>query len=80
MSSEHLFGGPFAAGRADGEEASARRTGDEPLVVDPSAVALRWTKSFDSPLSSIATHNGRLYLRTPTERMALDPSPTAAAT
>ena len=36
MSSEHLFGGPFAAGRADGEEASARRTGDEPLVVDPS--------------------------------------------
>ena len=36
MSSEHLFGGPFAAGRADGAESSARRTGDEPLVVDPS--------------------------------------------
>lgn len=35
MDSDDLFGGPFAAGRADGLSEEARRTGDEPLVVDP---------------------------------------------
>lgn len=35
MSSDPLFGGPIAGGRADGTGSSARRTGDEPLVVDP---------------------------------------------
>ncbi len=35
MNGEQLFGGPFAAGRADGAGESARRAGDEPLVFDP---------------------------------------------
>lgn len=65
MSSEHLFGGPFAAGRADGDEASARRTGDEPLVVDPSPGRL-----IDSSLA-VEAPSGR--------RIPFDPARLAAS-